>query len=170
VVRGVPAAPGKPQPPSSPPTDTPVTPPPSSPPHGPTPPKKTPKPTITVHGKPKKVTAGGKVTYRIVVRNTGTAAAHRTVVCDNPGKGLVVSNVSKGARFVHGQACWRIGTLDAGDHKTMTITLRVAADHGDGRVRNVVALSAQGVRTRQVVKSVRVRASRRPATHVGVTG
>jgi uncharacterized repeat protein (TIGR01451 family) len=131
------------------------------------------KPKLTIASTPsvKAVKPGGRVTYTIVVRNTGTAAAKDTVVCTAPAKGLTVAHLPKGATLRDGKVCWTVGALKAGGRKTLKVTLRATSSAHGAAVRNVASVSASGVPSRSAKPKVAVRRTKPKAgNRSGVTG
>ncbi|HWI74793.1 MAG TPA: SdrD B-like domain-containing protein [Baekduia sp.] len=174
VVLGTPAPPEKPVTPTPTPTPTTTTP---TPPAPPAPPAKPPvrgkaKLAITSTPSVKKVDAGDHVTFTIVVRNTGTAAAKSTVVCTAPAKGLTVGHVPKGATLVDGKICWKLGALKAGGKKTLKVTLHATASAHGRSVANPASVSAAGVPSRSAKPKVAVQRKTKVAAQrgSGVTG
>jgi uncharacterized repeat protein (TIGR01451 family) len=124
--------------------------------------------TIAKRADRRTVRAGGSVSYRIVVRNTGNATARNTVVCDSPGRGLSVRRTPRGATFRDGRLCWRVGTLAAGAARTLRVTMQTERTLRRETVTNVVRVTADGVRSERVSATVRV--LRRQAAAVGRPG
>lgn len=177
VILGVPKAD---EPPAETPRTTVPAPPAPTPPTTPAPPAPEPakpvvpgKPKLTIASTPsvKTVKPGGHVTYTIVVRNTGTAAAKDTVVCTKPAQGLTLSQLPKGATLRDGQVCWKVGALKAGARKTLKVTLQATTSAHGAAVRNVASVSASGVPSRSAKPKVAVRRAKPKATdRSGVTG
>lgn len=136
--------------------------------------KDRPRLAVTKRATRKAVVAGRSVTWVIAVRNRGQADAHGVVACDTPGRGLTVQRVPQGARFDAGRLCWRLGMLKAGAQRTLRVTTPTVPAAADRRVRNVVRVTAKGVRTRSAQASVLVRGGDGGVgdvgVHAGVTG
>ncbi len=88
------------------------------------------------------VTAGGLVTYTIVVTNSGPSVARAVDVIDHwpPGMSLVAIAAADGGQCAEG-IC-RLGTLAAGATRTITVTLRVASSVPPGTLANVAAVDS----------------------------
>jgi uncharacterized repeat protein (TIGR01451 family) len=176
---------GHPAPPAPDPEPTPaktVTPPPAAtppaPPAPPVPPATPPvkgkaKLAITSTPSVKTVEAGGKVTYTIVVKNTGSAPAKDTVVCTTPAKGLTIAHVPSGATLKDGRLCWKVGALKAGGKKVLQVTLHATASAHGAALPNVASVSAAGVPSRSAKPKVAVKRAKPKVAadrRSGVTG
>jgi uncharacterized repeat protein (TIGR01451 family) len=168
VVLGHPAPPAPDPDPE--PTKTAVTPPPAVTP--PAPPAPAPPPAVPATAPPvkgkaklaitstpsvKTVKPGDSVTYTIVVKNTGSAAAKDTVVCTTPAKGLTIGRVPSGATLRDGTLCWKVGALKAGGKKTVKVTLHATASAHGSAVPNVASVKATGVTSRSAKPKVAVK-------------
>ncbi len=63
------------------------------------------------------------VLFTITVRNIGTATARNVRICDRIPSGFSFVR-ARGAQVRGGQACWNVGNLNAGQSRTVRITLR----------------------------------------------
>ena len=101
---------------------------------------------------------GDVVGYRIVVRaRKRGATAHGLRVCDAPGPGMRLRSVSHGRVLGDGRACWRVGKLAPGRHRTLKVRARITA--ASGVVRNAGIARARNLRgdpARAAVARVRV--------------
>jgi uncharacterized repeat protein (TIGR01451 family) len=78
------------------------------------------------------------VVFTIVVRNTGSATAVNTRICDPITSGFAFVR-ARGGALRGGQVCWRLGNLAAGQSRTVRITLQATAA---GRRTNVATVRA----------------------------
>jgi uncharacterized repeat protein (TIGR01451 family) len=133
-----------------------------------------PRLTVEKTARERQVRAGQPITYTIAVANRGDAPARRTVVCDRPGAGLAIGRVPAGARLRNGRICWRLGTLQPGERRTVRVTMTTDRTLRRGRVVNRVTVNAQRVRRTGAATPVRVRPDRSAVSGVrgqtGVTG
>ena len=113
---------------------------------------------------------GARVAYTITVRNAGGADARSVEICDAiPAQTTFVS--APGARYEHGQACWRIPRLAAGGHLTVSLVLRVDVNAHGKRITNVVTVTSANADRRSASARIDLIGPRTttPATS-GVTG
>lgn len=126
------------------------------------------------------VTAGGTASWRVVVRNTGDAAATSVVVCDTPQRQLVfrersvryVVNGTAGQAPVTvagGRACFTVDRLPAGGTLSVALRTRVATT-GRGTLTNVATARASGVAIVRDDATVAVPTPRPRPTSPAVTG
>jgi uncharacterized repeat protein (TIGR01451 family) len=94
----------------------------------------------------RQVPAGGRVSYRIVVRNRSARTARRVQVCDRVPAGLAVFR-HPGARLRHGRVCWSHVTLPPRTARTFRLTARVLRGASSRLVNTarVTASNAAGV-------------------------
>ncbi|MEZ5080803.1 MAG: Ig-like domain-containing protein [Thermoleophilia bacterium] len=98
----------------------------------------TPKPLLRIRKVPvtRRPWAGGRMTWRVVVRNVGRATARPVAVCDRLVKASLIGRTAR-VRYVgkwttmrvrvrSGRACIRIPRLDPGQSVTWVITTRVS--------------------------------------------
>jgi uncharacterized repeat protein (TIGR01451 family) len=87
--------------------------------------KPAPKPllVITKIGSRKVVRANQTVDFVIRIRNRGRGAATNATVCDRLPDGLVFVR-APAARYVNGDACWRMVRLPAGGSKRYVVRVR----------------------------------------------
>lgn len=105
--------------------------------------------------------SGGRIGYRIVVRNAGTTRARTVQVCDLLPDRAAVARRSAGARLVRGQVCWSIASIQPGSSVVRSLVLRVDATAPTHRLINRVRVRAGG-RTWTAGAPVQVRARVRP--------
>jgi len=112
----------------------------------------------------RQIKPGGKVTYRLRIRNVGLPTARRVTVCDPVPQGLRIVK-ARGAKIREGRACWMIRRLSR--EKTFHLTAR--ANHAaPSRIRNVAnARAANAARVRNGT-TVRVRGLRAGACSAAV--
>lgn len=117
------------------------------------------------------VKAGAAVTFTVTVRNTGTANARHVQVCDVLPDEMTFQRNPARARFVRGNACFALGTLEPGARKTVTVSIRVDATARLGPSANGAIATAQNAADAQGRRSVRITAGD-PVEHrsAGVTG
>jgi uncharacterized repeat protein (TIGR01451 family) len=115
-----------------------------------------------------RVDAGGRVTYKLTVRNRGAQPALAVRVCDRLPAGLTFTS-ARGARFDGRTACWTFSRL-AGRRST-SLTIHARADNVRRSTRITNRATAKGSNTAAVAGRVRVTidpaATSRPG---GVTG
>ena len=91
---------------------------------------------ITKVASTKRATAGDVITFTITVHNKGTEAAKDVSICDAlPGNMTFVARPNR-ARLVRGGACFSLGTLAAGQSKTVKVTVRIDRTAQTGSVVN----------------------------------
>jgi uncharacterized repeat protein (TIGR01451 family) len=116
-----------------------------------------------------RVAAGDVIAYRIVIRNTGRVVVRDILVCDVPSDRLTFV-AAPSARFVRGQACWRIVSLAPGARAVFGVEAR-ADTTAAGPVVNLLTVGAGGIRNRVRSRAVvGVKARRADARAGGVTG
>ena len=71
----------------------------------------------------KVIRSGQSVGFLVNVRNRGPGMARNVVVCDRLPDGLVFVR-ARGARFVNGDACWRIVRLPARAARNFTVRVK----------------------------------------------
>lgn len=74
-----------------------------------------------------------------------------------------------GAKFVQGNACWRIKVLAPGRSRGFRVVARIDGGLGSRTVRNVATVEADNAPNRRAVAPVRVKSSG-PGRGGGVTG
>lgn len=153
-----PAPPVDPSPPVAP--APPVTP---APPVAPAPPTPTPTPrvaqlTLDKSTPQRRVRAGHVVSYRIAVRNRGTAVARRVRVCDLLPRRVSVVGRARGGTLRNGQICWTIPHLRPGQRVVRAVRLRVDRTAPGGALVNraTVRSSTTGARVVRAQERVRV--------------
>jgi choice-of-anchor A domain-containing protein/uncharacterized repeat protein (TIGR01451 family) len=110
----------------------------------------------------RQIKPGGKVTYRLRIRNVGLPTARRVTVCDPVPQGLRIVK-APGAKIREGRACWAVRRLS----RERTFHLTARANHTTaGKVRNTAnarAANAARVRNATTVHVRGVRAGACPA-------
>ena len=89
------------------------------------PPKPKPQPVLVLAkvAAKKVIRSGQSVGFLITVRNRGLGMARNVVVCDRLPDGLVFVR-ARGARFVNGDACWRIVRLPASAARNFSVRVK----------------------------------------------
>ena len=70
---------------------------------------------------PQSAVLGETLTFQILVRNSGTARAAQVVVEDRIPRGVELESSTPEAEVVGKQMLWRLGTLEAGDSRKITV-------------------------------------------------
>jgi uncharacterized repeat protein (TIGR01451 family) len=105
-----------------------------------------------IKARPRRVRAGEKVRFRIVVR-ARDATAHDVSVCARRPAGLALVSARR-AELHKRRACWAISSLAAGKARTFKLVAR--ARHGArGRLKTRVVVTGTGIRTTRVSAGVR---------------
>lgn len=114
---------------------------------------------------PARALAGGRVTYRVTVTNSGSADATGVVLRDQPPGAMALVSKPAGSRMEGTAVLWDIGTIPAGQSvsKSIRFTARRTAS---GRKCNTAFVVATGVETAQARACTVVVAARRPVTPV----
>ncbi len=102
-----------------------------------------------------RVAAGGKIGYRVIVKNTGNATALNVLVCDKLPVGLAFISIQRGGTFRNGQACWLAGDLPPGAVRGYAMLVRVATT-AKGLVRNTAVATSANTPRRTATNLVRV--------------
>jgi len=76
-----------------------------------------------------KVQKGDTITFTITVTNSGPDNATNVVVIDKLHTGLVWVSDNSGGNYTPSTGIWIIGDLDAGDSRTLTITVNVSVSN-----------------------------------------
>ena len=118
---------------------------------------------------PRVAQAGGRVKYRIVVRNRGRLTARNVVVRDRLPRGLVFDRISRKvdrrrsrarrARMSGGTLVWKIGNLKPGKRKVIIVNLKVAKT-SRSRMVNRVVVRSRNASTVRAKRATRVRVPR----------
>ena len=107
---------------------------------------------------------GDTLTYTLRLRNGGPGTARNVVLCDRPGRGLMLRR-AQGGRIRRGAACWTIRRLARGSSVRRRVVASVTSSSRP-RLRNVATVRFDGVRVARASQVVRVLVGRPP----GVTG
>lgn len=107
---------------------------------------------------------GDTLTYTLRLRNGGPGTARNVVLCDRPGRGLMLRR-AEGGRIRRGAACWTIRRLARGSSVRRRVVASVTSSSRP-RLRNVATVRFDGVRVASASQVVRVLVGRPP----GVTG
>jgi uncharacterized repeat protein (TIGR01451 family) len=98
---------------------------------------------------------GDTLTYTLRLRNRGPGTARNVVLCDRPGRGLMLRRAPSG-RVRRGAACWTIRRMARGSSVRRRVVVSVASDSRP-RLRNVATVRVQGTRAARASRAVRVR-------------
>lgn len=123
---------------------------------------------VTKRG-PKTAKQGQVVTYRISVRNTGTAIARTVRLRDNLPSGMSMAARPTGnAKLRHGRVTWTLGDIGAGASRTVVMKVRIDRAVSGRRCNTVTATSvdAPAATGRACVTILRVAG----ASQVPITG
>lgn len=114
---------------------------------------------------------GSRVRVTITVTNHGPDAAQVVVVRDTPPGGgrLVVTPGHEVTARRDGSVQWQLGTIAAGQSRTIHVTMVVGATHPGGSVRNTAVAGARNAVTVVANASLRAVSASRP-TPPAVTG
>jgi uncharacterized repeat protein (TIGR01451 family) len=107
---------------------------------------------------------GDALTYTLRLRNGGPGTVRNVVLCDRPGRGLMLRR-APGGRIRRGAACWTIRRLARGGSLRRRAVAVVMSD-SSRRLRNVATVRFDGVRVARTSRAVRVMRGLPP----GVTG
>ncbi len=115
------------------------------------------------------VAPGGRLDYRLIVRNTGAQAAEKLKVCDDlPEQTTVLSR--GGGHLAGARICFTLATLAAGRVHTFALVLRADSDAG-GQIVNHATLTGRNFDPAHARASTPVqKASLAPARENHVTG
>ena len=98
---------------------------------------------VSVVGSPRSVSLGGDVAYSVVIRNTGTTQAQGVTLLQTlPAGSTFVSSTIAPTSQAAGQVTIPVGTLAAGESRTVTIVARPTAV---GTYTTLARVSAQGI-------------------------
>ena len=106
--------------------------------------------------------------FPIRVSAGGRSGALNTVVCDRLPAAMSFVSVAR-AKFVKGDACWKIRALPPGKSRSFTVVARIDAGVGDRTLRNVATAEAANAPARTATAPVKVKPSG-PGRGGGVTG
>jgi len=109
---------------------------------------------------------GSSVSYRIRVKNTSAVAATNVVLTDTPPSALVIGAAPTGSTLTGRTLRWNLGSIGAGDSKTVTVMLGLKATAKGTTCNNATATAANAAAARGR-SCVRVRTAGDP---VRVTG
>jgi uncharacterized repeat protein (TIGR01451 family)/fimbrial isopeptide formation D2 family protein len=111
---------------------------------------------------------GGRLTYRLIVRNTGARTARRVKICDVlPAQTSVVSR--GGGHLGAGRLCFPLNALAPGRHHTFKLVLR-ADSTAHGEIVNRAVVSGENFPRTHARASTRVRGTMLPRRESAVTG
>jgi uncharacterized repeat protein (TIGR01451 family) len=106
------------------------------------------------------VRPGEVFAYRIVVRNTGTAAARQVEVCDQPSADLAIVRAPGADEVSSRRACWDVGLIRAGATRNFAVIAQVRAGADPGNKPNTATATASNVSGRlQSRATVQVRSA-----------
>lgn len=127
-----------------------------------------PKLSLSKTASPKKIGAGGRVTYRIKVSASG-ATARGLKVCDALPLGLTFISASPATALSNGRECWTIHSLAAGKSRTLILHAK-ALISTHGTLINHATATATGTKTARASAKLTVIAAATPTPPTGVTG
>lgn len=98
---------------------------------------------------------GSSVRYRIRVTNTSAVAATNVVLTDTPPSALVIGATPTGSTRTGRTLTWKLGSIGAGDSKTVTVTLglKATAKGTTCNSANATAANATAARGRSCVRA-----------------
>jgi uncharacterized repeat protein (TIGR01451 family)/fimbrial isopeptide formation D2 family protein len=115
------------------------------------------------------IAPGGRLGYRLIVRNAGARTAEKLRVCDNLPEQTTVLNRG-GAHLSGARICFTLATLAAGHTHTFTIVLRADSD-AHGQIVNHATVTGRNFDPAHAQASTPVqKASLAPARENHVTG
>ncbi len=94
---------------------------------------------VTKKGPEKAVVAGRSYTYEITVANKGDGTARETVLTDPLPDGTAFVSATEGGAFADGKVTWRLGTIEPGDSKKVSLTIKATRM---GTVKNTASATA----------------------------
>ncbi|MFQ5575375.1 MAG: VWA domain-containing protein [Anaerolineae bacterium] len=100
--------------------------------------------TLVKSASPDPVAVGGRLTYTIVARNTGTARANGLVITDALPGGLAFAGASGSYVYRAGVVTWNVGGLNVGATITRTLAATVGAVASGTRLSNVAGAAWAG--------------------------
>jgi uncharacterized repeat protein (TIGR01451 family) len=119
---------------------------------------------------PASATRGATFRYTIVVRNNSSFAARNVEVTDLVPANLTLVRIPSGAFIRNGVVTWRLGTLRAGQSRTLSMLVRVNPTTSATRITNTATVTADGLPPRRDSVTTRLR-DRPPVRRTGaVTG
>jgi uncharacterized repeat protein (TIGR01451 family) len=116
----------------------------------------------------KRIGAGQRVTYAIVVRNPSEATVRNVRTCDDLPAGFVALKASPKVKVSKGRYCWTAKRIPAGKSKRYELTVSALPGAGGRLVNRATATSGDVRGTAQAKRAVRVLGRQSPAG--GVTG
>ena len=125
--------------------------------------------TVTKRG-PARAMAGSRVSYRIRVKNTSSAALGGLVLADDLPAGMSLARIPRRSALKSGRVVWRLSPLGAG--RARTFTVRVTIDRGvSGRRCNRATVTRRGATTTRAAAKACTTIRSRPRTNMpAVTG
>ncbi len=118
---------------------------------------------------PANARAGSVFEYKITVRNRSSFAATNVEVTDLVPAQLTLVSIPDGATIRNGVVTWRVGTLKAGESRTLTMNVRVNANV-TGDIVNTATVTADNLPPRRDTARTEVVGPRPVARTGGVTG
>jgi uncharacterized repeat protein (TIGR01451 family) len=100
--------------------------------------------TLEIDG-PRKTYARRTVTFDLTVRNEGSLPAANVVVTDSLPEGLEFVGANQGGRYADGSVRWSLGTVPAGQSRTLQLRVRSPLAH-DELVQRPVATAEGGLK------------------------
>lgn len=117
---------------------------------------------------PARARSGAQVRYTITVRNSSKVAVRNVRLLDRIPGGMSFSRASNGGVLQNGRVRWQLGTLRAGQARSVQVWLQANATTTGDRT-NEATVSATNVRTMRARVTTVFQAVRRPV-RVAVTG
>jgi uncharacterized repeat protein (TIGR01451 family) len=119
---------------------------------------------------PATATRGSTFRYTVVVRNNSPFSATNVEVTDLVPANLTLVRIPSGAFIRNGVVTWRLGTLRAGQSRTLSMLVRVNPTTSATRIVNTATVTADGLPPRRDSVTTRLR-DRPPVRRTGaVTG
>jgi secreted trypsin-like serine protease len=102
----------------------------------------------TAHAAHSSGRSGGTMNYTLRAYNRGSASAHSVIVCADPGHGLAYHRRPHHVRRHRGGYCWHLGTIHAGKHDTLHLTLRLGHTHSTRTRTLAISIDSSGTSRR----------------------
>jgi uncharacterized repeat protein (TIGR01451 family) len=118
---------------------------------------------VTKVASSRSVSAGGRVSYTIRVKNTSKGVARNVKTCDRLPSGMAFTSSTPKAKKAKAQRCWTAKRLKAGQTKRYKVTVRVASGANGNKV-NRATVRSPTVKPASARRPVRVRGVATPVT------
>jgi len=117
-----------------------------------------------------RVSAGGRVAYRIVARNVTSQAATAVNVCDRLPGGTTLSK-GGGGTLGNGRLCWKIDFFPGNSERTFRLVLRIDRYTSRSKIVNVAEIKAANAPGKKKDSArVKVKANKSDGAPGGITG